>query len=152
MYTVSRLSKLMRVSYGLRCVYDEICVGISKVSENCGSMKIMNCYNVLQHKDSTEHGRAIESVVTSPICGVGQSRKPAPKIKHRRVRIGLWNFQGLCSDKKALEISEVLSKNRIDIIGCQESWELEAPKFLGLVINGLVSLGKELKVRGDRVE
>ena len=70
---VSRLSKLMRVSYGWRCVYDEICVGVNKVSEKCSSIKLINRYNVLQHEDSTEHGRALESVVTSPICGVGQS-------------------------------------------------------------------------------
>ena len=33
---VSRLSKLMRVSYGWRCVYDELCVGVNEVSEKCG--------------------------------------------------------------------------------------------------------------------
>ena len=32
---VSRLSKLMRASYVWRYVYDEICVGVNKVSEKC---------------------------------------------------------------------------------------------------------------------
>ena len=40
-----------------------------------------------------------------------------------------WNFQVLCSDKKALEIGEGLSKNRIDIVGGQESWELDNSKL-----------------------
>ena len=30
----------------------------------------------------------------------------------------------MCSDRKALQISKVLSKNHIDIVGGQESWEL----------------------------
>ena len=60
---VSRLSKLMRVSYGWLCVYDEICVGSNKVGEKCSSIKLINCCNVLQHEDSTEHGRALKECV-----------------------------------------------------------------------------------------
>ena len=103
----------------------------NKVSEKCGSLKLINRYNALQREENTERGRALESVGTSPICDVGQTRKPVSKIKHRVLRIGTWNFQVLCirSDRKALEISEVLSKNLIDIIGGQESWELESYKI-----------------------
>ena len=47
---------------------------------------------------------------------------------------------------------EVLSKNHIDIIGGQESWELDNSKDLrGLVINGLANPGRALKVREERV-
>ena len=46
---ISILSKLMRISNGWCCVYDEICVGDSKVSEKCGSIKLIIRYNVLQH-------------------------------------------------------------------------------------------------------
>ena len=35
------------------------------------------------------------------------------------------NFQGLCSNRKALEIGEALFKNHIYIVGAQESWELD---------------------------
>ena len=38
-------------------------------------------------------------------------------------------FSRLCSYRKELEIGEVLSKNHIDIIGGQESWELDRSKI-----------------------
>ena len=79
---VSRLPKLMRVTYGWCCVYDIVCVGGTKVSEKCDSIKLVNRYNVLQHEDSTEHGRAFERVGMTPIRDVGQGRKPVAKIKH----------------------------------------------------------------------
>ena len=108
---------------------------------------------MLPHEDSAEHGRTPETVATSPICDVGQTRKAIPKIDPRGLRIGTWNFQGLCtcSDRKALEIDEVLAKNHIDIIGGQEAGSWIVPKFLCLVINGLLNLGKELKVSVERV-
>ena len=79
---------------------------------------------MLQHEDGTEHGRAFERASMTLICDVhvhvGQSRKPGAKIKHRGLRFGTWNFQGLCSDRKALEIGEVLSKNKSDSIVGEE--------------------------------
>ena len=54
-------------------------------------------------------------------------------------RVGTWNFQALCSDSKALEIGEILTKNHIDIIGDQESWELESSKIL---VSGYKWIGK----------
>ena len=83
----------------------------------------------MPHEDSAEHGRAPERVGSSPICDVGQSRKAIPTIDHRGLRIGRWNFRGLCSDRKALEIGEVLAMNHIDIIGGQKSWELNSSKI-----------------------
>ena len=86
---------------------------------------------MLQDENSLEYMyvRAPETLGKSPIWEVSQISKSVPKIKHRGLRIGTWNFQGLCSDRKALEIGEVLSKNHIDIIGGQESWELNSSKI-----------------------
>ena len=110
----------------------------------------MNRYNVLQHEDSTEHGRARERVGTSSICYIGQSWKAIPKINHRGLRIGTWNFQGLCSDRKALEIGAVLAKNHIDMIGGQESWELEHSKIF---VPGYKCFGKPReRIKGKRGE
>ena len=123
---VSRLSRLMRMNYGWRCVYDKLHVDPNSVNKTCDNIKLRNRYSVLQDEDSFEHGRALERLGKSPICDVSQASKSVPKIKHRGLRIGTWNFQGLCSDRKALEIGEILSKNHIDIIGGQESWELDS--------------------------
>ena len=66
----------------------------------------------------------------SAISEVSEISKPVPKSKHmQRLWIGTWNFQGLCSERKALERGEVLSKNHIDIIGGQECWELNNSNF-----------------------
>ena len=71
-------------------------------------------------------------------------------IKQRGLRIGTWNFQGLCSDRKALEIGEVLSKNRIDIVGGQESWELDNSK---IYVPGYKWFGKPREgIKGKRGE
>ena len=43
----------------------------------------------------------------SPICDVSQTSESVTKIKHRGLRIGTWNFQGVCNDRKALKIGEV---------------------------------------------
>ena len=126
---VSRLSRLMRMNYGWRCVYNELCVDINNGNKTCDNIKLSNRYSVLQHESSIEHRRALEKLGTSPICEVSQSNKSVPKIKHRGLRIGTWNFQRLCSGRKALEIGEALSKNHVDITGDQESWELDNSKI-----------------------
>ena len=59
----------------IRVAYDEICVGVNKISEKCGSIKLINRYNGLLHEESAEHSRAPEIVNTSPIYDVGQSTK-----------------------------------------------------------------------------
>ena len=95
----------MHVTYGWRCVYNEMCVGgINKVHGKRDSINLINCSNMLKHEDSTEHGKAFEKVGMTPDRDVGYSRKPG------------------------LEIDKVLSKNRIDIIGGQKSRELEGSK------------------------
>ena len=104
----------------------------------------------MPHEDSAEHDRAPERVGTNPICDVGQRRKAIPKIDHRGLRIGAWNFQGLCSNRKALEKGEVLAKNHIDIIGGQESWELDTSKIF---VPGYELFGKPREgIKGKRGE
>ena len=64
----------------------------------------------------------MNGIVTS-ICNLGCS--PKLKIEQRGLRIGTWNFQGLYSDRKVLEVGEVLPEIHLDIVGSQESWELD---------------------------
>ena len=54
------------------------------LSEKCSSIKLINRHNVLQLEDSSEHGRALESVGTIPTSDVVECRKSVyvPKIKH----------------------------------------------------------------------
>ena len=106
-------------------MYDEMCVEVKNVNKICDRIKLSNRYSVLQHRSSIQHGRALKRLDTNPLCEVSQSSKSVSKIKHRCLRIGAWNFRGLCSDRKALEIGEVLSKSHIGIIGGQESWEVD---------------------------
>ena len=147
---VCRLSRRMRVSYGWRCVYDELCADVNNVNKTRDSIKLSNRYSVLQHDSSIEHGRALERLDPSPICEVSESSKCMTKMKHRGLRIGTWNFQGLCSGRKALEIGEVLAKNRIDIVGGQESWELGSSK---IYVPGYKWFGKPREsIKGKRGE
>ena len=47
-------------------------------------------------------------------------------------------------------MDEILQKNRVDIIGVQESWELYNSKIHASG-SGLVSLGRALKISVERV-
>ena len=45
--------------------------------------------------------------------------------RERRLRVATWNFSGLGSEHKQKEIGELLTKNSIDVVAGQESWERE---------------------------
>ena len=45
--------------------------------------------------------------------------------RERRLRIATWNFSGLGRERKQKEIGELLTKNSIDVVTGQESWERE---------------------------
>ena len=45
--------------------------------------------------------------------------------RERRLRVATWNFSGLGSERKQKEIGELLTKNSIDVVAGQESWERE---------------------------
>ena len=42
-----------------------------------------------------------------------------------RLRVATWIFSGLGSERKQKEIGELLTKNSIDVVASQESWERE---------------------------
>ena len=63
---VSRLSRLMRVRYGWRCVCDEVSSGVSKVSEMSGSVNLLNRFDLLQHVGSDVHDEAFEIIDVTP--------------------------------------------------------------------------------------
>ena len=86
----------------------------------------------------------------NPACDVALENNKVLNIKQRGLRIGTWNFQGFCSDRKALQIGEVLSKNHIDILGGQESWELDNSK---IYVPGYKWFGKPREgIKGKRGE
>ena len=41
------------------------------------------------------------------------------------MRVATWNFSGLGSECKQKEVGELLTKNNIDVVAGQESWERE---------------------------
>ena len=45
--------------------------------------------------------------------------------RERRLRVATWDFSGLGSERKQNEIGELLTKNSIDVVAGQESWERE---------------------------
>ena len=45
--------------------------------------------------------------------------------RERRLRVATCNFSGLGSERKQKEIGELLTKNSIDVVAGQESWERE---------------------------
>ena len=94
---VSRLSRLMHVKYGCRCVCDEMTVGAytCNVNKKCADINLVNRYNFLQHEGNGKSDEVPESV--GPICEVGQSSKNVAKTNQRGLRIGMSNFQGVCS-------------------------------------------------------
>ena len=51
---VSKLSRIMRVSYGWWCVCDEMSVGDYNVNKKC-DYKGVNRYDMLQHERSNEY-------------------------------------------------------------------------------------------------
>ena len=147
---ISGLSRLMRVKCGWRCVYDKLHVDASNVNKTCDNMRLSSRYSVLQDEDCLQYVGAPEILGGSPICEVGQISESVTGVKRRGLGIGAWNFQGLCSDRKALEIGEVLSQNYIDIISSEESWELDSSK---IYVPGYKSFGKPREViKGKRGE
>ena len=45
--------------------------------------------------------------------------------RERRLSVATWNFSGLGSERKQKEIGELLTKNSINVVAGQESWERE---------------------------
>ena len=115
----------MPIHYGWHCVCDEMSIGISKVSEKSCSVKLLNRFDLLQHVGSNEHDEVFETTDVNATYSVMSCNKHVANIKQSGLRSGIWNFKRLCNDRKALEVDDILHKNSIDIIGGQESWELD---------------------------
>ena len=45
--------------------------------------------------------------------------------RERRLSVATWNFSGLGSECKQKEVGELLTKNNLDVVAGQESWERE---------------------------
>ena len=88
---ISKLSRLMRMNYGWRCVYDKLHVDANNVNKTCGNIKLSNPCSLLQDEDSLEYVRAPERLGKSPICEVSRISKSVPKIKHRGFKN--WNME-----------------------------------------------------------
>ena len=78
---------------------------------------------------SDEHDEASETADANPPYSVISGNENVVNIKQRRSRIGTRNFQGLCNDRYAFEVGEILHKNCIDIIRGQESLQLDHSKI-----------------------
>ena len=48
--------------------------------------------------------------------------------RERKLRVAIWNFSGLCSDRKQKEVGELLAKHNSDVAG-QEYWEKEETRI-----------------------
>ena len=49
--------------------------------------------------------------------------------RERKLRLAIWNFSGLCSDRKQKEIGELLAKHNLDVVAGQEFWEKEGTRI-----------------------
>ena len=70
--------------------------------------------------------------------------------QERKIRVGTWNFSGLCSQHKQKEVGELLQVYKIDIVAGQESWEkknrrinVDGYKWLGSLVMFRSSQGRE---------
>ena len=60
---------------------------------------------------------------------------------YRKLKVGTWNFSGLCSEHKQKEVTEILSRLNINIMAGQESWEREGKN----IVDGYKWFGKPRK-------
>ena len=63
------------------------------------------------------------------------------------LRVGSWNFSGLCSQREQKEVSEVLNKLKLDIVAVQKSWERKGSV---LEVQGYKWLGKPRKIQNSK--
>ena len=57
---VRRLSRLMRVQYGWRCVCDVMSVGVSNLCKQCNDVDLVNRFHLLQDEKSGECDKVID--------------------------------------------------------------------------------------------
>ena len=118
---VSRISSCLR-KIGCRCVLDE-CRDAAR--QKPVQLECVNRFESLSIADEY-----IDNVCVDVEVVGGRVNNVKGIRSERRLRIGTWNFSGLCSDRKQKEVGELLMKLNLDVVAGQESWEKE-----GKVIN-----------------
>ena len=106
---VRRLSRLMRVRYGWRCVYDEMSEDVSNIIKNSNNVELVNRFNLLQDEVNGEHGangefeKTFEIVNVNPTHTVVSCNKKLLNIKQRGLRIGTWKIRAYVAIGKHLK-------------------------------------------------
>ena len=112
---VSELSAKLR-KIGCRCVLDD------------GRKELACCLLPIACSNRFHSLKDDDVMIKKHDCvGVPQGGLQFHCAYHREygLRVGSWNFSGLCSQRKQKEVSEVLNKLKLDIVAAQESWERE---------------------------
>ena len=104
---------------GCRCVLDET------VPSKKPSFQPLPCVNRYQldvgegmDDDIVAGGAEVDLQVVNEKVRESQNAR-------KGLRVGTWNFSGLCSERKQREVGDVLQKLHLDIVAGQESWEKE---------------------------
>ena len=66
---------------------------------NAGNLQVVNKFDMLLHVDNSELDKSFEAVEIDTNYSTAFCNKNTPK--KRGLKIGSWNFQGLCSNRKA---------------------------------------------------
>ena len=117
---VRQISSILR-KIGCRCVLDEP----QRVVHKTGQLVCSNRFEPLSVVEPVESD--IECSSDSEHVDINKVRENvlAGNRQERKLRVGTWNFSGLCSECKQKEVGEVLWVNKNDIVAGQESWENE---------------------------
>ena len=137
---VSELSANLR-KIGCRCVLDD---GRKELMRYSLPIACSDRFRSLKNDNVTIKKR--------DFVGVPQGGLQSRSAYHREygLRVGSWNFSGLCSQCKQKEVSEVLNKLMLDIVVAQESWEREGSV---IEVQGYKWLDKPRKIqKSKRVE
>jgi len=149
---VSQISSILR-KIGCRCVLDEP----KRVVHKTGQLV---CRNRFEPLSVVEPGEPVRSGIE---CGSDNENVDFNRVREnvsagnrqkRKLRVGTWNFSGLCSERKQNEVGELLQVNNIDVVAGQESWEKEDSRInvdgykwfgnLSLVMFKIVREGREV--------
>ena len=115
---VTRISACLR-SMGCRCVLDNSFRGVIQDKPVVG-VQCVNRFEVLTSNDSKCVDGGIDITILEDSVKAVEENKYS-----RKLRVGTWNFSGLCSERKQKEVGQVLNKLNLDVVAGQESWERE---------------------------
>ena len=143
---VSQISSILR-KIGCRCVLDEP----KRVVHKNGQLVCSNRFEPLSVVEPVEPVESdIECSSDSEHVHVDLNRVRenvlAGKRQERKLRVGTWNFSGLCSERKQKEVGELLKVNNIDVVAGQESWENEDSR-INVHVDGYKWFGKPRDVQ-----